>query len=49
MVPNWESIPRVKSMRKKRRAQTLGRGNWFMASVNKMKARPVPLADYKKK
>jgi hypothetical protein len=26
-------------------AQTFGNGNWFIASVNKMKARPVPLAD----
>ena len=32
-------------MRKKRMAQTLPAGNWFMASVNRMKARPVPEAD----
>jgi len=38
-------MPRVKSIRKKMIAQTLGNGNWFIASVNKMKARPVPLAD----
>lgn len=44
-VPNWESAPRVKSMRKKRMAQSGGKGNWLMASVKMMKARPVPAAD----
>ncbi len=47
MVPNCESMPRVKSIRKKMIAQIFGKGNWFIASVNKMKARPVPLADWK--
>ncbi len=47
-VPNWESSPRVNSMRKKRTAQAFPPGNWFTASVNRMKARPVPLADWKR-
>ena len=46
-VPNWESRPRVKSIMKKRMAQKLPPGNWFTASVNRMNARPVPLADWK--
>lgn len=45
-VPNWESAPRVNSIRKKRMAHKGGRGNWLMASVNMMKARPVPAADW---
>ncbi len=43
-VPNWESRPSVKSMRKKRIAHTLPAGNWLTASVKMMKAKPVPLA-----
>ena len=46
-VPNCESRPKVKSMRKKRTAQRFPPGNWFTASVKRMKAKPVPLADWK--
>ena len=48
-VPNWESKPRDNSIRKNKTAHKLAKGNWFTASVNKMKAKPVPLADWKKK
>lgn len=44
-VPNWESAPRVNSIRKNRTAQRGGKGNWLIASVKMMKARPVPAAD----
>lgn len=44
-VPNSESMPKVKSMRKKRTDQSGAQGNWLMASVKTMKARPVPDAD----
>lgn len=43
-VPNCESMPSVKSIRKKRTAQICAPGNWFIASVNMIKASPVPLA-----
>lgn len=46
-VPNCESAPRVNSMRKKRTAHSGGNGNWLIASVKMMKARPVPAADCK--
>ena len=44
-VPNSESIPRVNSMRKNKTDQKGAAGNWLMASVNTMKARPVPELD----
>ena len=44
-VPNSESMPRVKSMRKKSTDQKGAHGNWLMASVKTMKASPVPEAD----
>lgn len=44
-VPNSESMPRVKSIRKKSTDQRGAHGNWLMASVKTMKARPVPEAD----
>lgn len=44
-VPNSESMPRVKSIRKKRMDHRGAQGNWLMASVKTMKARPVPEAD----
>lgn len=44
-VPNCESMPRVKSMRKNSTDQNCAPGNWLMASVKMMKARPVPAAD----
>ena len=47
-VPNWESKPRDNSIRKNKTAHKLAKGNWFTASVNKMKAKPVPLADWNK-
>lgn len=43
-VPNWESIPRVNSMRKKRTAQSWAPGNWLIASVKIINASPVPEA-----
>lgn len=44
-VPNCESAPSVNSIRKNKTAQSGGNGNWLIASVNIMKARPVPAAD----
>lgn len=44
-VPNWESMPKVKSIRKKSTDQNWAPGNWLMASVKIMKANPVPEAD----
>jgi hypothetical protein len=43
-VPNCESMPRVKSIRKNSTDQNWAPGNWFMASVKIMKANPVPEA-----
>lgn len=43
-VPNCESMPSVNSIRKNRTAQNWAAGNWLMASVKMMKARPVPEA-----
>lgn len=45
-VPNWESIPRVNNIKKKRTDQNCAPGNWLIASVKIIKARPVPAADY---
>ena len=42
MFPNMEERPRQKSMRKKSTAHSGERGILVMASVNTMKARPVP-------
>lgn len=47
-VPNCESIPNVNNMRKNRTAHNCAPGNWLMASVKIMKARPVPEALWKK-
>ena len=47
-VPNCESIPNVNSIRKERTDQNWAPGNWFIASVNMMKASPVPEADWKR-
>lgn len=44
-VPNWESMPNVKSIKKNRTDQNWAPGNWLMASVKIMKASPVPEAD----
>lgn len=44
-VPNMESRPSVSSMRKNNTAQRGAAGNWLIASVNVMKASPVPEAD----
>lgn len=46
-VPNCESIPKVKSIKKNRTAHNWAPGNWLMASVNIIKAKPVPEALYK--
>ena len=42
MVPNWLEIPKQRSMMKKRTDQAGEPGILVMASVNTMKARPVP-------
>lgn len=42
MLPNMEDKPRQKSMMKKRTDQRGDRGIFVMASVNTIKARPVP-------
>lgn len=44
-VPNILSNPSVKSMRKNRTDHSGAIGNWLMASVNAMKASPVPDPD----
>lgn len=44
-VPNMLSNPRVNNMRKKRTDQRGAIGNWLMASVNAIKANPVPEPD----
>ena len=44
-APNSESIPSVNNIRKKRTDQNGAAGNWLMASVNTMNARPVPELD----
>lgn len=41
-VPNCESIPSVNNIRKNKTAQIWAPGNWLMASVKMMNARPVP-------
>lgn len=41
-VPNWESIPRVSSIKKNRTDHRGANGNWLTASVQMMKAKPVP-------
>lgn len=43
-VPNCESIPRVKSIKKNSTAHNCAPGNWFIASVNIINAKPVPEA-----
>lgn len=43
-VPNSESMPSVKSIKKKSTDHRGAQGNWLIASVKTMKARPVPLA-----
>ncbi|KAH3771343.1 hypothetical protein DPMN_172658 [Dreissena polymorpha] len=44
-VPNMLSKPSVSSIRKNNTDQSCATGNWLMASVNTMKARPVPDTD----
>lgn len=41
-VPNCESIPKVNSIKKNKIAHNWAPGNWFIASVNIIKANPVP-------
>lgn len=43
-VPNCESMPKVKSIKKNKTDQNGAPGNWLIASVKIMKARPVPAA-----
>lgn len=43
-VPNCESMPSVNSIRKNRTAHSWAAGNWLIASVKMMNARPVPEA-----
>lgn len=45
-VPNWESIPNVNSIKKNSTDQNCAPGNWLIASVKMMNAKPVPDADY---
>lgn len=48
-VPNCESIPKVNSIKKKSTAHNCAPGNWLMASVNIINAKPVPEALCKEK
>lgn len=41
-IPNCESIPSVNSMRKNKTAQNCAPGNWLIASVKIINAKPVP-------
>lgn len=45
--PNMDDRPRLKSMTKKSTAHTWEPGMFITASVNKMKASPVPVALYR--
>lgn len=46
-VPNIESNPRVSSIKKNSIAQSGETGNWFIASVKAINAKPGPPAVYK--
>ena len=46
MLPNIEDRPRQKSIMKKRTAHTGEKGILVIASVNTMKAKPVPSTPY---
>lgn len=49
MLPNMEERPRLKSMTKNKTAQTCEPGISITASVNMIKARPVPDALWERK